>query len=126
MEYNFIEVAKNFDRMCKRYNSHCDLHECPVAMLIDEWEKEHSDIWIGSCMDIAKEKPEEFADYVMTWAEDNPELTYPTIGDVVRKICQLMNINCQKSNLYTLLENRLSKEVADYFNIKPINEERLV
>lgn len=125
MDYNFIEVIQNFNRMCNKYYSHCSVRECPIAELIKRWEIEHEDDWTRNCITFAREEPEEFADCVMTWAQDNPVAIYPTIGEVVRKICALMNIDPHTS-INTICDERLTEETAKYFGIEPINKDKLV
>lgn len=125
MEYNFIEVMRNFNRMCKGYDWHCDLSECPIAALINEWEKEHDVTWDRDCIFFATEKPEKFVSSVMTWAQDNPVPIYPTVREVVNKICILMGY-APNTELNTFLEQRLTAKVANYFGIEPINKDKLV
>jgi hypothetical protein len=117
---NFVEVMEHFDRMCSEYSSNCDANKCPLAKLMDEWEKENNETWDESCVYFARECPFQFADAVMKWAKDNPIPIYPKIGEVVAKMFNLMNL--PKDALFFNLETRLNKETAELFNIEPINK----
>ena len=125
MDYNFVEVMQNFDRMCQQYDYICDADECPIAALMDKWEKETHEIWTRDCAYYGSKYPKEFADAVMQWAVTHPTPIYPTIGEILNKICELMNIN-PKTNINTLYDERINEVVADYFDIKPINKDKLV
>ena len=119
--YDFVDVINGFDRMCNQLQFHCDVNECPIAKLIDDWEMAHEDVWESNCLSFARENPEEFEDVVYEWIKAHPLPFYPTIGEVVNKMSELMGID-DYCNLYELLEKRLTPEAATYFNIKPINE----
>ena len=116
----FFNVVNEFSRMCKLYDSYCDTKECPIAALIKEWEDIHEEEWESPCLEFARENPEEFEDVVMTWAKEHPTPIYPTIGEVIKKLCVLMNINPRTCG-NTIYDERLTEEAANYFNIKPIN-----
>ena len=125
MDYNFVEVMKNFNRMCKKYDYLCDINECPVAQLIDGFEKKDDCIWDRDCVYFGSKYPKEFAEAVMQWAASHEEPIYPTIGEILNKICGLMNIDL-KTNINTLYDERINEVVADYFGIQPINKDKLV
>ena len=125
MDYNFVEVMKHFNRMCKKYDYLCDINECPVAQLIDGFEKKDDCIWDRDCVYFGSKYPEEFAEAVMQWAASHEEPIYPTIGEILNKICGLMNIDL-KTNINTLYDERINEVVADYFGIQPINKDKLV
>ena len=125
MEYNFVEVVKQFDRMCKRYNNHCSPKECPICALISQWESCHDSTWSDGCLDFAKKWPERFVEKVMNWAETTEEPIYPTIREVINKICLMMGYK-QGENVEMFLDERLSEEVANLFGIEPINKDKLV
>lgn len=121
MDYNFVEVMKHFDRMCNKYDYLCDVNECPVARLIEKWENDNNMVFDRDCAYFGSKHPEEFAEAVMHWTEP----IYPTIGEILNKICMLMNID-PKTNINTLYDERINEVVADYFDIRPINEDKLV
>lgn len=127
MEYNFVEVIEQFDRMCQRLGQmNCDPKECPISALIDLWEHTHEDRWDDHCLNFAREMPDQFAKEVMKWANTHDkEPIYPTIGEVLNKICILMNIN-PKTSIYTICDERLNETAANYFGIEPINKDKLV
>ena len=125
MDYKFSEVMQAFHRMCSKYDYACKVEECPISSLINDCEKaEHGRDWDGKCIEFAYKEPDEFADYVMTWAQDNPVPIYPTIGEVLRKICELMDIN-PRTSINTIWDERLNTEAADFFGINPINKDVL-
>lgn len=127
MKYNFNNVVRNFNRMCSKYNLHCDADECPIAALIDEWEKERGETWDENCIFFATEEPEAFADDVMTWAENNSEeAIYPTTRDIINKIRALMQVDESRVEYEEFLDMPLNKTAAEYFGIIPINENKLV
>jgi len=125
MNYNFVDVMKAFDRMCNKYDYICDVNECPIARLIDVWEKQHNDVWDRDCVYFGSKYPEDFVRAVMQWNEANPPAIYPTIGEVLNKICVLMNIN-PKTSINTIYDERLNETAANYFGIQPINKDKLV
>lgn len=126
MEYNFVEVMKQFDRMCQKLGQmHCDPRECPISALISLWEHTHDERWDDHCLNFAREMPDQFAKEVMKWAESHDEPIYPTIGEVLNKICVLMNIN-PKTSINTIYDERLNEATANYFGIEPINKDKLV
>lgn len=104
----FVKVIQEYNRLCK--NNNCD--NCP---LFD---------YAHSCSDLFYNEPEKVEEIVMKWSRENPVPIYPTIGEVVSKICMLMNIDT-RTNLNTIYDERLTKEAADYFGIAPINENTL-
>ena len=123
MDYNFVEVMEHFDRMCKKYRGHCRTDECPIAALINQWEHDNTIKWGENCPFFGYKYPHEFAEAVMKWANNQP--IYPTIGEILNKICGLMNID-PKTNINTLYDERINEVVADYFDIQPINKDKLV
>lgn len=125
MNYNFVDVMKAFDRMCNKYDYICDVNECPIARLIDVWEKQHDDVWDRDCVYFGSKYPEDFVKAVMQWNEANPPAIYPTIREVMSKICTMMNINLAALP-EDYLDERLTEEVAREFNIEPINKDKLV
>ena len=125
MDYNFVDVMKAFDRMCNKYDYICDVNECPIARLIDVWEKQHNDVWDRDCVYFGSKYPEDFVKAVMQWNEANPPAIYPTIGEIFNSICTLMHID-PKTSINTLYDEHLTEEVARKFNIEPINKDKLV
>lgn len=125
MDYNFVDVMKAFDRMCNKYDYICDVNECPIARLIDVWEKQHDDVWDRDCVYFGSKYPEDFVKAVIQWSEANPPAIYPTIREVMSKICTMMNINLAALP-EDYLDERLTEEVAREFNIEPINKDKLV
>ncbi len=126
MEYNFVEVVKQFDRMCKRYNNHCSPEECPICALISQWESCHDSIWGNGCLDFAKKWPERFVEEVMNWTEENEKPIYPTTRNIISKIRMLMQIDESKVGYEEFLDMPLNDIAADYFGIEPINKDKLV
>ena len=114
MDYNFVEVMQNFDRMCQQYDYVCDADECPIAALMDKWEKESHEIWTRDCVYYGSKYPKEFADAVMQWAEAHQ---YPTIGEVVEKLCSIMGIE-ENVDMIDVLDTPLTEAAANYLNIK--------
>jgi len=126
MEYNFVEVIEQFDKMCRRLGQmHCDPKECPISAFIDLWERTHGKRWDDHCLNFAREMPDQFAKEVMKWAKSHDEPIYPTIREVVNKLCLMMGYK-QTNNLEDFLDTRLSEKAANYFGIEPINKDKLV
>jgi len=125
MEYNFVEVIKQFDRMCQKYNNRCSPKECPICALIGQWEAYYNKAWGDKCLDFAKQWPDRFVEEVIKWAKSHDEPIYPTIREVVNKLCLMMGYE-QTNNLEDFLDTRLSEKAADYFDIEPINKDKLV
>lgn len=126
MDYNFVEVMKNFNRMCKKYDYLCDINECPVAQLIDGFEKKDDCIWDRDCVYFGSKYPEEFAEAVMQWNLTHPELVFPTVSEIISKIRQLMEIDESKYTFEDFMNMHLNEQTANYFGIKPINKDKLV
>ena len=127
MEYNFVEVIKQFDRMCQKYGQlHCDPKECPISALIDLWESAHDEKWDDHCLNFAKVCPDAFAEEVMNWAEANEKPIYPTTRDIISKIRMLMQVDESKVEYEEFLDMPLNDVAADYFGIEPINKDKLV
>ena len=101
----FINVMKEYNRMC---HSYADCRDCPLCNV--------------NCEYITHEKPEEVESIIMKWSKEHPQPIYPTIGEVVNKLLLLMGIESRTSNLTDVFDERLTKEAADYFGIKPINK----
>ena len=113
-EYNKVMEERN--RMCDYYhsiNNECDF-DCPLSERNNPVLADYS-----GCDEFLYKEAEKAEQIIMKWADEHPPL-YPTIGEVIEEICRLMGIN-PKTNLNTIYDERLTKEVADKFNIKPIN-----
>lgn len=127
MEYNFVEVIEQFDKMCRRLGQmHCDPKECPISALIDLWERTHEKRWDDHCLNFAREMPAQFAKEVMKWAKSHDEPIYPTTQDIINKIRMFMNVNESTITYKEFLNMPLNKTAADYFGIGPINKDKLV
>lgn len=126
MDYNFVEVMRNFNRMCDKYDYMCDENECPIARLIDVWEKEHNETWDRDCVFWGMKNPEVFAREVMRWTKVNPPDIYPRVDEIIGKIRQLMNVDESECEFEDFLDMRLNEAAADYFGIEPINKDKLV
>lgn len=126
MDYNFVDVMKTFDRMCNKYDSICDINECPVARLIDTWEKQNDATWDRDCAYFGSKYPEDFMRVVMQWRSTHPEPLFPSVGEIISKIRELMNVNESEYDFEDFLGMRLTEAAANYFGIKPINEDKLV
>lgn len=126
MKYNFVEVIENFDRLCNTYNHHCRVEECPISALIDLWEKATEDSYDDHCLEFAKVWPDRFAEEVMKWAAIREKPIYPTTQDIINKIRMLMKVDESTIRYKEFLDMPLNKTAADYFGIKPINEDKLV
>ena len=126
MDYNFVDVMKAFDRMCNKYDYICDVNECPIARLIDVWEKQHDDVWDRDCVYFGSKYPEDFVKAVMQWNEANPPAIYPTTRDIISKIRMLMQIDESNVGYEEFLDMPLNAVAADYFGIEPINKDKLV
>lgn len=64
----WMEVMNQFNRMCWHYQRKC---ECPMGCPMNG-------VNISQCRRIAFEQPEVTEKTVMDWAEENPEMVYPT------------------------------------------------
>lgn len=118
---DFISTIKIFNRMCKQYDSHCNLYECPIAALINEWERENKEVWEKDCIFFALEEPEAFSNCVTNWSRENPVPIYPTTGQFIQYLCARA---FPYPHLRAIWNNPLPKEIADYFGIEPINKDR--
>jgi len=102
----FINVMKEYNRMCEYYKLDC--RECPLCNV--------------NCEYVLHNEAEKSESIIMKWSKEHPRPIYPTIGEVVNKLLMLMNIEPRTPNLTAVYNMRLTKEAADYFGIKPINE----
>lgn len=111
MGYDFKVVMDAYDDMCGRIS--CS--ECPL-------NHEHFDY---DCTDLPFHDAERFAYTIMEWYKTHQKI-YPTVREVVSKIASLMGEHVYSGNsILEILDDRLNDETADYFNIKPINENTL-
>lgn len=120
MDYNFVEVMEHFDRMCTKYNNDCYNSDCPISKLISEWEDNNDTNWEEACAYFGAKHPYEFARAVMEWADTHSELQYGTIRDIVKEMLEMMGIFEDTLTSYAL-DTKINKEIAERFNIKPIN-----
>lgn len=97
----FINVMEEYNRMCEYYKLDC--RECPLCNV--------------NCEYVLHNEAKKSEAIIMEWAHKHPPI-YPTIGEVIEEICRLMNLD-PKTNLYTIFGERLTKEAANKFNIKP-------
>lgn len=110
-EYNKVMEERN--RMCDYYSiNHVCNFDCPLSMDNNPALTNYS-----GCDEFLYKEAEKAEQIIMKWAREHPPI-YPTIGEVIVEICQLMNIN-PKTNLNTIYDEHLTKEAADRFNIKP-------
>lgn len=114
----FCEVMEERNRMC-------DAIPCTECFL-GKKAKELSSSRIENfdCNDILKYYSQKAEEIIMKWSRENPLPSppiYPTIGEMISKICVLMGID-PRTNINTIYDERLTKAAADYFGIKPINE----
>lgn len=112
----FVELIKEYNRMCKYHsdNRH-DCEDCPLCEENLDIENYHG------CDELLYTNPILIEKIITQWSREHPLPIYPTIGEVVHKICVLMDIDPHTS-INTIYDERLTKEAADYFGIKPINE----
>ena len=113
-EYSKVMEERNrmCDYYCKNYGigEECSL-ECPLS------GKNNPDLrYYSGCDEFLYKEAEKAEQIIMKWADEHPPL-YPTIREVIEEICRLMGIN-PKTNLNTIYDEHLTKEVADKFNIK--------
>ena len=101
----FINVMEEYNRMCDHYKLDC--RECPLCNV--------------NCEYVLHNEAKKSETIIMKWAREHPPI-YPTVGEVVSKLLILMNIEPRTANLTAVYDERLTKEAADYFGIKPINE----
>ena len=120
MDYNFVEVMERFDRLCKKYNNDCYNSDCPISKLISEWEDNNDTNWEEACAYFGVKYPYDFAKAVMKWVETYPISEYETIRDVVKEMLKMMDFPEDTLTSYAL-DAKINKEVAERFNIKPIN-----
>lgn len=64
---DFISIIKDFDSMCQKNEFYHCLGECPIARLIDTWEREHKDTWVKDCIYFALECPRDFEEAIIEW-----------------------------------------------------------
>ena len=127
MDYNFTDVIKQFDRLCKLYGErNCDPKVCPVSALIDLWEHANCDSWDGGCLNFATIWPDRFEEEVMKWAEVHEEPVYPTTRDIINNIRALMQVDESRVEYEEFLDMPLNRAAAEYFGFVPINENKLV
>lgn len=115
-EYN--KVMEEYNRMCDYYYS--INHECNLDCPLSENNNPMLDNYSG-CTEFLYKEAEKAEQIIMKWSKNHPQPIYPTIGELIGKICILMNIN-PLTSINTIYDERLTKEAADYFGIKPINE----
>jgi len=118
-EYSKVMEERNrmCDYYCKNYgiDEECSL-ECPLS------GKNNPDLrYCSGCDEFLYKEAEKAEQIIMKWSREHPRPIYPTIGEIVNKICVLMNID-PRTSINTIYDERLTKEAADYFGIKPINE----
>lgn len=116
-EYNKVMEERN--RMCDYY--HSINHECDFDCPLSEDNNPALANYSG-CSEFLYKEAEKAEQIIMKWSKEHPQPIYPTIGELIGKICILMNIN-PLTSINTIYDERLTKEAADYFGIKPINEE---
>lgn len=113
----FVELIKEYNRMCNCYSDnkdHCEDY-CPLCV-------ENLDIEdYPGCDKLLYTNPTLVEKIITQWSREHPLPIYPTIGEIVSKICVLMGID-PHTCINTFYDERLTKEAADYFGIKPINE----
>jgi hypothetical protein len=116
-EYNKVMEERN--RMCDYYHSiynECDF-DCPLSQDNNPALVNYSD-----CSEFLYKEAEKAEQIIMKWSKEHPQPIYPTIGEVVDKLLILMNIGPRTPNLTAVCNKHLTKEAADYFGIKPIDE----
>lgn len=116
-EYNKVMEERN--RMCDYYYS--INHECNLDCPLSENNNPMLDNYSG-CTEFLYKEAEKAEQIIMKWSKEHPKPIYPTVGEVVGKLLMLMNIGPRTPNLTAVYNMRLTKEAADYFGIKPINE----
>jgi hypothetical protein len=124
MDYNFVEVMEHFDRICRKYSPYCRIDQCPIAALIRQWEHDNEDEWQENCPFFGYKYPHEFAEAVMKWAKDHPIPEYGTIKDVINEMFKMMGIPEDSFCSYGL-DVKINREVAEKFNIQPINGDKI-
>ena len=118
----FTDIMTAFDRMCRLYDSECDEAVCPIARLMLDWENEHNDIFNSSCLEFGRQYPQLFSEAIAEWNENHPEEVYPTIGDLLRKICYIQGINLDNFDMLQVLNTHINEKTASILNVKPIKE----
>ena len=115
-----------FCKVMEERNRMCDKIPCTECLLRKEAkELSSSRIENFDCDGVIKYYPQKAEEIIIKWSHENPlppPPIYPTIGEVVDKLLILMNIGPRTPNLTAVYNERLTKEAADYFGIKPINE----
>jgi len=114
----YSKIMKERNRMCDYYysiNHECNF-DCPLSQ-----DKNPALANYSSCTEFLYKEAEKAEEIIMKWSKEHPQPIYPTIGELIGKICILMNIN-PLTSINTIYDERLTKEAADYFGIKPINE----
>ena len=116
----FVKLMKEYNRMCEYHSD--NRHNCEDCPLCEE----NFDIknYSGRCNDLFYTNPELVEKIIMQWSREHPLPVYPTIREILNKISILMHID-PKTEITSVLDYRLNKETADYFGIKPINENTL-
>ena len=115
----YSKVMEERNRMCDYYHSinhECDF-DCPLSQDNNPALTNYS-----GCTEFLYKEAEKAEQIIMKWSKEHPRPIYPTIGEVVSKLLMLMNIEPRTANLTAIYDERLTKEAADYFGIKPINE----
>jgi len=115
----YSKVMEERNRMCDYYHSisyECDF-DCPLSQ-----DNNPALVNYSGCAEFLYKEAEKAERIIMKWSREHPIPIYPTIGEVVNKLLMIMNIEPRTPNLTAVYNMRLTKEAADYFGIKPINE----
>ena len=103
----FINVMKEYNRMCHFYG---DCRDCPLCNV--------------NCEYIMHEKPEETESIIMKWSREHPIPVYPRVRDVLNTIAIYMGhpVNDFDDDF---LNSQINEKCAERLCIEPINKNTL-
>ena len=119
----FVKVMEEHMRMC-------DTIPCERCPLREEAEKlSHSRIENHDCDDVIKYHPQKAEEIIMQWSRENPlppPPVYPRVRDVINAIARMMGAPLNDFEDGYFVDQQITKEVAERFNIEPINKDKLI
>lgn len=110
----FQKVIEERHRMCEYYTEK-DCAGCPFGVNAHFHDSDK----------LPLEQPNFVEKQVMEVSREHPPLVYPFARDVINMMAGKMKYDLRNGNIYEFMDMRLNKAAADYFGIKPINEDTL-
>ena len=105
----FKEFCENFNRMINE----CSDDDNPF---VDAANSDYAEDWATWSLD----HPTQAEDFVATWVKDHPKPVYPTFGEYLSDMVA-RDPSLDKIPLQQLLDMPMTKKVAEYYNVTPLN-----